>query len=144
MALIWKSPKGERHAIIGPNGAGKSTLFHLITGKYGKSAGNVFVNGEDVTHMRPFEISRMGLSRSFQITNIFANMSVFENVRCGLLWARGYGYSFWRLLGFEKALNDEAAQIVYDIGPGSQNAHASGGVVLRRTARVGNRHYDCR
>ncbi len=108
--------KGERHAIIGPNGAGKSTLFHLITGKYSKSAGNVFVNGEDVTHMRPFEISRMGLSRSFQITNIFANMSVFENVRCGLLWARGYGYSFWRLLGFEKALNDEAAQIVYDIG----------------------------
>lgn len=54
--------KGERHAIIGPNGAGKSTLFHLITGKYSKSAGSVFVNGEDVTLKRPFEISRMGLS----------------------------------------------------------------------------------
>lgn len=119
---------GERHAIIGPNGAGKSTLFHLITGKYSKTAGSVFVNGEDVTLKRPFEISRMGLSRSFQITNIFGNMSVFENVRCGLLWARGYGYSFWKLLGLEKSLNDEAAQIVYDIGLASK-MHTPAGVL---------------
>ncbi|MGB1148035.1 MAG: ABC transporter ATP-binding protein [Alphaproteobacteria bacterium] len=130
-----KIAKGERHAIIGPNGAGKSTLFHLITGKYSKTAGSVHVNGIDVTTKRPFEIARMGLSRSFQITNIFGNMSVFENVRCGLLWARGYGYSFWKLLGREKALNDEAAQIVYDIGLGSK-MHTQAGVLTYAEQRA--------
>lgn len=77
--------EGERHAIIGPNGAGKSTLFHLISGRYNLSGGSVSLRGEDISNLPPYEIYRKGLSRSFQVTNIFPNMSVFENVRCGLI-----------------------------------------------------------
>ncbi|MEM7056189.1 MAG: ABC transporter ATP-binding protein [Pseudomonadota bacterium] len=104
--------KGQRHAIIGPNGAGKSTLFNLITGRYPVSAGTVSLHGENVTGMAPFQINRKGLSRSFQITNIFPRMSVFENIRCALLWPRGYRYSFWKLLHRERVLNDAADQIL--------------------------------
>ena len=87
--------RGERHAIIGPNGAGKSTLFNLISGRFAPSAGEIRLKGEDVTGLRPFEINRRGLSRSFQITNIFPRLSVYENVRCAVLWSLGYRYSFW-------------------------------------------------
>ena len=90
--------KGERHAIIGPNGAGKSTLFNLITGRFPQSSGHVRLHGHDLKGKQPFEINRMGLSRSFQITNIFPKMTVFENVRCSLLWSMGYKYSFWNLV----------------------------------------------
>jgi branched-chain amino acid transport system ATP-binding protein len=86
---------GTRHALIGPNGAGKSTLFNLITGKYPVSRGTIRLNGEDVTGLTPYEINRRGLSRSFQVTNIFPRMSVFENIRCGVFWSLGYRYSFW-------------------------------------------------
>ncbi|WP_420562504.1 ABC transporter ATP-binding protein [Thalassobaculum sp.] len=109
-------PTGERHAIIGPNGAGKSTLFHLISGKYSKTAGTILLNGTEVTELQPYQINRMGLSRSFQITNIFPRLSVFENVRCGLLWSMGYQNSFWRLVDTERALNERAAQILDEIG----------------------------
>lgn len=102
----------ERHAIIGPNGAGKSTLFNLITGRYPVTAGGVALHGQDVTGMAPFQINRRGLSRSFQITNIFPRMSVFENIRCALLWPRGYRYAFWRLLHRERDLNDAADAIL--------------------------------
>jgi branched-chain amino acid transport system ATP-binding protein len=89
-------PSGERHAIIGPNGAGKSTLFHLISGRYRPSAGAIRLRGEDIAGMAPQLINRRGLSRSFQITNIFPRLSVWENVRCATLWAMGYRYAFWR------------------------------------------------
>ncbi len=86
---------GERHAVIGPNGAGKSTLFNLISGRLVPSAGSIRLRGEDITGLRPFEINRRGLSRSFQVTNIFPRLSVWENVRCAVLWSKGYKYSFW-------------------------------------------------
>jgi branched-chain amino acid transport system ATP-binding protein len=89
---------GTRQAVIGPNGAGKSTLFNLITGKYPVSAGGIRLKGESITGLRPYEINRRGLSRSFQVTNIFPWLSVFENVRCSVLWSMGYRYSFWHLL----------------------------------------------
>ncbi|MFL5139370.1 MAG: ABC transporter ATP-binding protein [Microvirga sp.] len=88
-------PAGERHAVIGPNGAGKSTLFNLISGRFAPSAGEIRLKGEDVAGLRPFEINRRGLSRSFQVTNIFPRLSVWENVRCAVLWSLGYRYSFW-------------------------------------------------
>jgi branched-chain amino acid transport system ATP-binding protein len=88
--------QGERHAVIGPNGAGKSTLFHLVSGRFPVSSGQVLLNGEDVTGLPPFMINRRGLSRSFQVTNIFPRLSVFENIRCGVLWSLGYRYSFWQ------------------------------------------------
>ena len=77
--------KGERHSIIGPNGAGKSTLFNIITGKYRPSLGRIFFDGEDITGLSPYKISRRGLARSFQIINIFPTMNVYQNVRNAIL-----------------------------------------------------------
>ncbi|SLN73653.1 ABC transporter ATP-binding protein [Oceanibacterium hippocampi] len=108
--------KGTRHAIIGPNGAGKSTLFHLISGKYEPSGGQIFLHGEDISGKLPFEINRQGLSRSFQVTNIFPRMSVFENVRCGMLWSAGYRYAFWRLVDQLRDLTEESERILEEIG----------------------------
>jgi branched-chain amino acid transport system ATP-binding protein len=87
---------GERHAVIGPNGAGKSTLFHLVSGHYRPTSGSIRLRGEEIGGMAPQLINRRGLSRSFQVTNIFPRLSVWENIRCATLWAMGYRYSFWR------------------------------------------------
>jgi branched-chain amino acid transport system ATP-binding protein len=97
---------GERVAIIGPNGAGKSTLFNLISGRFGPSSGEILLNGQNIEHKTPFEINRMGLSRSFQITNIFPKLSVFENLRCAVLWSLGYKYTFLKFLSGLKDAND--------------------------------------
>ena len=89
-------PIGERHAVIGPNGAGKSTLFNLVSGRLTPTAGTIRLKGEEITGLKPFDINRRGLSRSFQVTNIFPRLSVWENVRCAVLWSMGARYSFWR------------------------------------------------
>jgi branched-chain amino acid transport system ATP-binding protein len=108
--------EGERHAVIGPNGAGKSTLYNLITAKYLPTAGHIRLRGQDITARKPYEINRMGLARSFQVTNIFPRMSVFENVRCGALWAMNYRYSFWRDVDTLDDVNERSLQILSDIG----------------------------
>ncbi len=97
--------KGQRHAIIGPNGAGKTTLFNLISGRFVLSSGEIQLNGARVDGLPPHRINRMGLSRSFQITSIFHRLSVFENLRCALLWSMGYRYSFWTPLWMQRGLN---------------------------------------
>jgi branched-chain amino acid transport system ATP-binding protein len=107
---------GERHAIIGPNGAGKSTLFNLISGRHEPSAGRILLDGVDITGLAPFEINRKGLSRSFQVTNIFHNLSVYENIRCGELWAAGYKYSFWHRVGALRDVQRRAEEIMERIG----------------------------
>ena len=106
---------GERHAIIGPNGAGKSTLFNLISGLYPVSQGRIVLNGRDITGLAPHKINRLGLTRSFQTTNIFPKMTVFENIRCALLWPMGFGYSFWVLCERKKRLNEKAWQVLEQI-----------------------------
>ena len=108
--------RGERHAIIGPNGAGKSTLFNLISGRFPVSAGRIELKGEDVTNLEPHLINRKGLSRSFQITNIFPRLSVYENVRCAVLWATGYKYSFWHPVSRLSRVKERAEDIVSQIG----------------------------
>ena len=107
--------QGERVAVIGPNGAGKSTLFNLISGRFGPSSGQVLLNGQRIDGKKPFEINRMGLSRSFQITNIFPKLSVFENLRCSVLWSMGYKYSFLRFLAHLHDANDRAQQLMEQI-----------------------------
>lgn len=103
---------GERIAVIGPNGAGKSTLFNLISGRFAPSSGQVLLNGQRIDGKRPFEINRLGLSRSFQITNIFPNLSVFENLRCGVLWSLGYKYTFLKFLAGLDDANQRANQLM--------------------------------
>ncbi|MCE8009074.1 ABC transporter ATP-binding protein [Aestuariivita sp.] len=107
--------RGERHAVIGPNGAGKSTLFNLITARFAPTEGKVRLHGEDLSGLQPFQINRKGLSRSFQITNIFPRMTVFENVRCALLWAQGYRYSFWNLVNRSRQLTESTDAILDQI-----------------------------
>jgi branched-chain amino acid transport system ATP-binding protein len=98
---------GERVAIIGPNGAGKSTLFDLISGRCAPTAGQVWLAGQRIDGKKPFEINRLGLARSFQISQLFPTLSVFDNLRCAMLWRQGLGYNFWRFLS---SLNDTNAR----------------------------------
>ena len=105
-------PPGERVGIIGPNGAGKSTLFNLISGRFEPSSGEVLLNGQRIDGKKPFEINRMGLSRSFQITNIFPKLSVFENLRCGVLWSLGYKYTFFKFLADLDDANTRADELM--------------------------------
>ncbi len=106
---------GERVAIIGPNGAGKSTLFNLISGRFAATSGEILLNGQRIDGLRPFEISRRGLARSFQITNIFGRLSVFENLRCGVLWSLGYRYAFWKFLAGLDDANERAERLLHDL-----------------------------
>ena len=103
---------GERVAIIGPNGAGKSTLFNLISGRFGATSGEILLNGQRIDGLRPYEISRKGLARSFQVSNLFNRLSVFENLRCAVLWSLGYRYSFWKFLANLDDANARATELV--------------------------------
>ncbi len=103
---------GERVAIIGPNGAGKSTLFNLISGRFGPSSGEIKLNGARIDGLTPFEINRRGLSRSFQVSNLFIGLSVFENLRCAVLWSLGYRYAFWRFLSRLHDANERAERVL--------------------------------
>jgi branched-chain amino acid transport system ATP-binding protein len=107
---------GERHAIIGPNGAGKSTLFNLISGRFLPSAGRIRLNGEDITGLTPFQINRRGLARSFQVTNLFHNLSVFENLRCAILWSARCRYSFWQRVDQRADVRRRAEEAMERIG----------------------------
>ena len=103
---------GERVAVIGPNGAGKSTLFNLISGRFPPTGGEVLLHGRRIDGKKPFQINRLGLSRSFQITNIFPKLSVFENLRCGVLWSLGYKYTFLRFLADLHDANQRAEELM--------------------------------
>lgn len=103
---------GERVAIIGPNGAGKSTLFNLISGRFAPSSGEIRLFGERIDHLAPHQINRRGLSRSFQVSNLFTRLSVFENIRCALLWSMGHRYAFWKFLAGLDDLNDRADELL--------------------------------
>ncbi len=108
--------KGERCAIIGPNGAGKSTLFNLVSGRYGISSGDIHLNGRSVAGLQPHQINRLGLARSFQISNLFDKLTVYENLRCAALWSLGYKYSFWQRLDGLRDAHERAEQVLEEIG----------------------------
>ena len=108
--------EGERHALIGPNGAGKSTLFNLISGRFPLTSGRIQLKGQDITNQEPQSINRRGLSRSFQITNIFPKLSVFENLRCAVLWNLGYRYSFFKRISALKDARESADRTLSLIG----------------------------
>jgi branched-chain amino acid transport system ATP-binding protein len=103
---------GERVAVIGPNGAGKSTLFNLISGRFGSTSGQILLQGKRIDGLKPYEINRLGLARSFQVSNLFTRLSVFENIRCSLLWSMGYKYSFWHFLADLEQVNRRAEEVL--------------------------------
>jgi branched-chain amino acid transport system ATP-binding protein len=100
--------QGERHAIIGPNGAGKSTLFNLISGLYAPTSGEILLRGMPIAGQRPSDINRFGLARSFQITNIFPRLSIFENARIGVMGRHGHRFTLWRRAATLRRVNEEA------------------------------------
>jgi branched-chain amino acid transport system ATP-binding protein len=114
-------PCGERHAIIGPNGAGKSTLFNLISGRFAPTRGSILLDGANIAGKRPYAINRRGLSRSFQMTNIFPRLSVFENLRCAVLWTLGYRYCFWRNADALADAREHATATLEEIGLASRH-----------------------
>ena len=118
--------KGERVAVIGPNGAGKSTLFNLVSGRFGISSGDILLNGSSISGRKPFEINRLGLARSFQISNLFVNLSVYENLRCAVLWSLGYKYSFWQRLNGLRDAHERAEQVLEQIGMQRQRKMLAG------------------
>jgi branched-chain amino acid transport system ATP-binding protein len=104
--------QGERVALIGPNGAGKSTLFNLISGRMVPSSGEILLHGQAIHGKAPYEINRLGLARSFQVSNLFPRLSVFENIRCAVLWSMGERYAFWRFLSKLHDVNARAEEVL--------------------------------
>jgi len=104
--------RGQLITIAGPNGAGKSTLFNLISGRFGPTSGEIRLRGERIDGKPPYEIARRGLARSFQVSNLFTRLSVFENVRCAVLYAMGHRYAFWRFLADLKDANERAEAVL--------------------------------
>jgi branched-chain amino acid transport system ATP-binding protein len=127
--------QGERCAVIGPNGAGKSTLFNLISGRFPLSSGEIRLNGQRISGLKPYQINRLGLSRSFQISNLFVNLSVYENLRCAVLWSLGYKYSFWHRLARLRDAHERAEQVLEEIGLQRQR-HVAAGVLTYAEQRA--------
>ncbi|RZS80461.1 ABC transporter ATP-binding protein [Pigmentiphaga kullae] len=103
---------GEFHALIGPNGAGKSSLFNVISGLTPPSAGRVRLRGRDVTGLPAHRMARLGLSRSFQVANVFGRMSVFDNLRCAAMRRGGLGYQWWCALDRGRGVARRAHQVM--------------------------------
>jgi branched-chain amino acid transport system ATP-binding protein len=103
---------GERHALIGPNGAGKSTLFHLISGNLRPSAGEIVLGGQRIDGWSPQRVNRSGLARSFQITNIFPKLTVFENVRIAVMQRHRLQYNVWRRIERMGAIREETGRLL--------------------------------
>jgi branched-chain amino acid transport system ATP-binding protein len=107
---------GDRIGLIGPNGAGKSTTFNLISGYMAPTSGTVLLRDQVISGLAPYQINRRGLSRSFQVTNVFARMTVWENLRCSVLWATGQRYAFWKNVDNLPEVRERTARIMQDIG----------------------------
>lgn len=111
-----KVRQGSFQSVIGPNGAGKTTLFNLICGVYRPTGGQVFLRGQEITGLPPHKISRMGLGRSFQITNIFPNLTVHENVRLAVQSRATVGHRLLTLAGSFRQFDDRAYEILEQVG----------------------------
>jgi len=105
----------ERHAFIGPNGAGKSTVFHLISGNLTPTSGDIVFDGHRIGGRSPQEINRLGLSRSFQITNIFPKLTVFENLRLAVMRPHGLQYSFWSFIDRNARIREQTERLMEQV-----------------------------
>ncbi len=115
-----KVREGRLHAIIGPNGAGKTTLFNLISGILPPTSGRILLRGQDITGLPPHEIARRGIGRSFQITNLFPNLTVLESVRLAVQARGPYGLRFWSHYRRYRECEEKAVEIIRKVGLGGR------------------------
>jgi branched-chain amino acid transport system ATP-binding protein len=108
--------RGAIHALIGPNGAGKTTTFNLLTKFLPATRGEILFNGQDITHERPADVARRGIIRSFQISAVFPNLTVLENVRIALQRGLGTSFHFWKREKTLEVLNDRAMALLARVG----------------------------
>ncbi|MDH2374601.1 ABC transporter ATP-binding protein [Cobetia sp. 3AK] len=108
--------EGHIHALIGPNGAGKTTVFNLLTRFLPATRGEILYRGKSITRMRSHEIARLGLVRSFQISAVFAQMTVLENVRVALQRSQGTSFHFWKSERSLDSLNEQALHLLEEVG----------------------------
>ncbi len=108
--------EGAMHSIIGPNGAGKTTLFNLISGYLKPTSGQVFLRGKGITGLPLHRMAHLGIGRSFQITNVFPNLTVFENVRLSAQALGGDNYKVWSSARTFKRYEEQAAQAIHAVG----------------------------
>jgi len=118
--------RGAIHALIGPNGAGKTTCFNLLTKFLSPTRGVIRYNGRDITRMKPADIARLGLVRSFQISAVFPHLTVLENVRIALQRERGDSFDFWRSDSVLHAFDARAQELVAAVGLGSFSGATAG------------------
>jgi branched-chain amino acid transport system ATP-binding protein len=118
--------RGSIHGLIGPNGAGKTTCFNLLTKFLPPTRGEIRYEGRDITRMKPAEVARLGLVRSFQISAVFPHLTVLENVRVALQRQRGGSFDFWRGEGLLKRFDDRAMELLDDVGLTAYARHSAG------------------
>jgi len=118
--------RGTIHGLIGPNGAGKTTCFNLLTKFLQPTRGIIRYDGRDITAMKPADVARLGLVRSFQISAVFAHLSVLENVRIALQRQRGASFDFWRSETLLRRYDDRARELLADVGLTGYELHAAG------------------
>ncbi|HWW49765.1 MAG TPA: ABC transporter ATP-binding protein [Xanthobacteraceae bacterium] len=111
-----KVRRGSIHALIGPNGAGKTTCFNLLTKFLTPSKGEILYNGRDITALKPADVARLGLVRSFQISAVFPNLTALENVRVALQRQHGQSFDFWRSKSVLNRFNERARELLNDVG----------------------------
>ena len=104
--------KGARHALIGPNGAGKTTVINLLTGVLKPTAGRILLDGRDITALEPHQRVRLGMARTFQINQLFLDLTPLETIGLAVSERLGAGRDWWRLVGSKAAVTDEIAEIV--------------------------------
>src|ERR1700691_6361655 len=110
--VSMKVDKGARHALIGPNGAGKTTLINLLTGVLRPTAGAIILEGDDITALAPYRRVRRGMARTFQINQLFLDLSPLETIGLAVSERLCLGHDLWRIVGSQIAVNDEIVEIV--------------------------------
>ena len=118
--------RGTIHGLIGPNGAGKTTCFNLLTKFLPPTRGAIRYNGRDITTLKPADVARLGLVRSFQISAVFPHLTVLENVRLALQRARGDSFDFWRSESVLTRFDDRARELLVDVGLDGYESYAAG------------------
>ena len=108
--------KGEIHSIIGPNGAGKTTLFNMLAGTFPSTSGRIWFEDQEITGKKPFEISHLGIARSYQVTNIFPVLSIKENVRLSAQSRTRHNFSFFRKAASLREVEEKTLAVLEEVG----------------------------